>query len=226
MPIPGALLTFMGELADHNDRDWFKANKGRYDADVKGPALAFIGEMAPHLADVSPHFLAVPKAQGGSLFRIHRDTRFSKDKTPYKTHTAIQFRHEAASRDVHAPGFYVGLEPGASGLGAGAWSPPSPALKQIRNLIVAEADTWQQVKDALASEGLEFMGDDMLKRAPKGFDAEHRHIDDLRRKTFAVHRSLSDAEVCAPDFAATLAGHYQAASPLIRFLCVALELPF
>jgi uncharacterized protein (TIGR02453 family) len=216
----------MGDLADHNDRDWFQSNKARYERDVKQPALDFIRGFAPLLSDVSPHFLAVPKAQGGSLFRIYRDTRFSKDKTPYKTHTALQFRHEASSRDVHAPGFYLGLEPGASMLGAGAWTPPAPALKRIREHIVAEADAWADVRHAIEAEGLSFMGDDMLKRAPKGFDPDHRHIEDLRRKSFAVRRDLSDAEVCAPGFDQALAAHYQAASPLLQFLCEALELPF
>lgn len=226
MPIPAALLTFMGELAENNDRDWFQAHKKRYEKDVKRPALGFIEEVGPHLAELSSHFLAIPKAQGGSLFRIYRDTRFSKDKTPYKTHTALQFRHEDASRDVHAPGFYLGLEPGGCMLGAGAWTPPSPALKQIREAIVADPDRWQSVKDALDPAGLTFMEGDMLKRAPKGFDPEHRHIADLRRKSFAVSRPLSDAEVTAPDFAPTLVGHYRDAAPLVRFLCDAVGVPF
>ena len=111
-------------------------------------------------------------------------------------------------------------------LGAGAWTPPSPALKAIREAIVADPDRWQGVKDALEPAGLTFMEGDTLKRAPKGFDPEHRHIADLRRKSFAVHRPFSDAEVTTPDFARTLVGHYREAAPLVRFLCHAVGVPF
>ena len=117
-----ALFAFMRELREHNDRDWFKANKQRYEEDVREPAFAFISEFAGHLQEVAPHFVADPSPTGGSLFRIYRDTRFSKDKTPYKTHTGIHFRHEKA-KDVHAPGFYLHLEPRNVFAAAGIWRP-------------------------------------------------------------------------------------------------------
>ena len=94
-----ALFAFMRDLREHNDRDWFKANKQRYEEDVREPAFAFISDFAGHLQKIAPHFVADPGPSGGSLFRIYRDTRFSKDKTPYKTHTGIHFRHEKA-KDV------------------------------------------------------------------------------------------------------------------------------
>ncbi len=128
------------------------------------------------------HAHPVDSVQGGSLFRIHRDTRFSKDKTPYKTHTALQFRHDLASRDVHAPGFYLGLEPGGSMVGVGAWAPSPEALKAIRDHIVRAPDRWQRVRDGLAEAGFGMMhGDEALKRAPRGYDPEHRHVEDLKR---------------------------------------------
>ena len=105
------LFAFLRDLADNNDRDWFAANKERYVADVQEPALAFIEDVGMRLPEVSRHFVADPRTTGGSLFRIYRDVRFAKDKSPYKTHVGIQFRH-ARSRDVHAPGFYLNLEPG------------------------------------------------------------------------------------------------------------------
>ncbi len=112
------------------------------------------------------HAHPVDSVQGGSLFRIHRDTRFSKDKTPYKTHTALQFRHDLASRDVHAPGFYLGLEPGGSMVGVGAWAPSPEALKAIRDHIVRAPDRWQRVRDGLAEAGFGMMhGDEALKCA-------------------------------------------------------------
>ena len=136
-----ALFAFMRELREHNDRDWFKANKQRYEEDVREPAFAFISEFAGHLQEVAAHFVADPSPTGGSLFRIYRDTRFSKDKTPYKTHTGIHFRHEKA-KDVHAPGFYLHLEPRNVFAAAGIWRPESATLGQIRDAIVREPEAW------------------------------------------------------------------------------------
>jgi len=107
---PPQTLAFLRELADNNRRDWFKPNKVRYEEHVLDPALRFIIAMQAPLADFAPHFTAVPDRVGGSLMRIYRDTRFSKDKLPYKTNVGIQFRHESA-RDVHAPGYYVHVAP-------------------------------------------------------------------------------------------------------------------
>jgi len=213
-------LSFLADLRENNEREWFQANKKRYEAHVKAPALAFIEDFAPRLHSISPHFLAIPKAQGGSLFRIYRDTRFSKDKTPYKTHVGVQFRHEDASRDVHAPGFYLGVEPGASGVGIGMWKPSGPALKAIRQAIVDAPDVWSETKQALADAGLVFMNpDDVLKRAPKGFDPEHPHIDDLRRKSFAVKGDLTDDEALASDLGERVEAIYRHSAPLAHFLC-------
>ena len=101
---------FMADLAANNDREWFAANKERYEAEVLEPALAFIEDFSYRLREISPNFVADPRRTGGSLFRIYRDTRFAKDKTPFKTHTGMQFRH-VAGKDVHAPGFYLHLDP-------------------------------------------------------------------------------------------------------------------
>ena len=89
------LIGFLEDLRFHNEREWFKANSDRYERHVREPALDFIAAMAPRLEKISPHLTAVPKKVGGSLMRIHRDVRFSKDKTPYKTNLGIQFRHSA-----------------------------------------------------------------------------------------------------------------------------------
>lgn len=100
------LFSFFRDLKKNNDRDWFEANRARYERDVREPLLAFTDAFAEPLYKISPHFRAEPKKVGGSLFRIFRDVRFSKDKSPYKTHAGVHFRHERA-RDVHAPGFYL-----------------------------------------------------------------------------------------------------------------------
>src|SRR4030095_12093923 len=101
-----AIFKFLTDLKKHNDRDWFKANKPRYEECLLQPALSFISDFGPHLHKVSKHFVADPRPVGGSLFRIYRDTRFAKDKSPYKTHVGIHFRHEAG-RDVRGPVFYL-----------------------------------------------------------------------------------------------------------------------
>ena len=121
-PFHEELFTFLRQIRQHNERTWFETNKPLYETAVRMPAFAFINAMGPRLATASPHFRAVAKKNGGSLMRIYRDTRFSKDKTPYKTNVGIQFRHELG-RDVHAPGYYVHLEPGRCFLGAGIWRP-------------------------------------------------------------------------------------------------------
>ena len=126
-PFDASTLKFLRELRANNDRDWFNANKPRYEEHVLDPALRFIDAMYDPLADVAPRFTAIPKRSGGSLMRVYRDTRFSRDKTPYKTNIGIQFRHEFG-RDVHAPGYYIHIEPDNAFIGAGMWRPAADPL--------------------------------------------------------------------------------------------------
>src|SRR5437762_4106119 len=126
-----AFFDFLRELRDHNDRNWFAANKDRYDKNVRDPALRFIGEFGNPLAKISKHLVADPRPVGGSMFRIYRDTRFASDKTPYKTAVGIRFPHRAA-RDVHSAGFYLHLEPGEIFVGAGIWHPETKTATMIR----------------------------------------------------------------------------------------------
>ncbi|PIP02194.1 MAG: TIGR02453 family protein, partial [Zetaproteobacteria bacterium CG23_combo_of_CG06-09_8_20_14_all_54_7] len=98
-----ATMAYLETLAANNNRDWFQEHKHRYEQDVREPALAFIEAVGARLPAIAPHFTADARKMGGSLMRVYRDSRFSKDKTPYKTNIGIQFRHEAG-KDVHAPG--------------------------------------------------------------------------------------------------------------------------
>jgi uncharacterized protein (TIGR02453 family) len=210
------LFAFLAELRAHNERDWFQANKPRYEAEVKEPALAFIEDAAHLLPEISPHF-------HGSLFRIYRDTRFGKDKTPYKTHTGIHFRHERA-KDAHAPGFYLHLEPGQVFLGAGIWRPDAPTLRAIRDRIVARPDEWRR---AIGAVGERFrMSGDSLKRAPAGFDPEHPLVEDLRRKDFVVLGELDEQTATAPGFLSVFTDRCREAAPFMRFLCDATRVAF
>ena len=168
-PITTALFDFLRDLRDNNDREWFAAKKGRYLAEVRDPMLDFIGAFAAPLAEISPHFVADPRPNGGSLFRIYRDTRFSRDKTPYKTNAGAHFRH-AAGKDAHAPGFYLHLEPGMCFAGCGVWRPDGPTVTKIREAIDVERDAWTRVTTARDfTETFELEGDS-LKRPPRGYE--------------------------------------------------------
>ena len=216
-------FAFLKELAANNDRAWFESNKARYHAEVRDPLLQFVADFAPRLAKISKHLVADPRPVGGSLFRIYRDTRFAKDKSPYKTHVGISFRHDAG-RDVHGPVFYLHLEPGTVFAAAGLWHPPADALKQVRDAIVEHPDAWKAA--TRGRRGVELDEGSALKRPPRGYDPDHPFVDDLRRTSFTASTSFSQKEACAPDFPTRVAAAYQSTSPLMAFLTGALGLPF
>ena len=130
-PLRPELFCFVRDLKANNEREWFETHRSRFEDHLREPALEFIHQFGPKLGDISRHFNAIPKPVGGSLFRIYRDVRFSKDKTPYKTHVGIHFRHRQ-HRDAHAPGFYLHLEPRACFMGCGIWRPDREALAALR----------------------------------------------------------------------------------------------
>jgi uncharacterized protein (TIGR02453 family) len=220
-----ALFTFLRELRANNDRDWFKANKPRYVEVVQEPALEFVSEFEPHLRAISPHFVADPRPVGGSLFRIHRDTRFSKDKSPYKLHTGIHFRHELA-QSAHAPGFYLHLEPDQVFLGAGIWRPDTETLAKIRTAIATDPERWTATTRAPTFADAYRLAGDSLKRAPAGFDPEHPLVDELKRKDFIAVQSLTEKDVCSRGFLEKLASRFGAGGPFVRLLCDAIGVPF
>jgi uncharacterized protein (TIGR02453 family) len=221
-----ALFAFLSELKENNDKEWFAANKARYEADVREPMLAFIGDFADPLEKISPHFVADPRKQGGSMFRIHRDVRFSKDKSPYKTMCSAHFRHEATSKDVHGPGFYLHLEPGRVFVGAGIYMPPGPTLTAIREAIVADPARWKKAINGRSFKAGFSLGGESLKRPPRGFDPDHELIDDLKRKSFIAVADLSEEDVTAAGFIDQVAKLYKAGGPLMAFLASALDLPY
>jgi uncharacterized protein (TIGR02453 family) len=219
------LYSFLEELREHNDRDWFAANKHRYEEHLLEPALDFIEAFAPKLAKISPHFVADPRPSGGSLFRIYRDTRFSKDKSPYKTNVGIHFRHERA-KDAHAPGYYLHIGPGEVFAGGGIWHPDTQAANRIREAIVEDPDRWRRATRTGAFAKQLKLGGDSLKRVPTWADAEHPHAEDLKRKDFFGSTRLSDKDVLAPGFVDEYARICKAAAPLMQFLCDALDVPY
>jgi uncharacterized protein (TIGR02453 family) len=212
---------FLKDLEKNNDREWFAAHKKRYEEHLKDPALRIIAAFAPELKKISPHFMATPR----SLFRIHRDTRFSKDKSPYKTHVGIHFRHDR-SKDAHAPGFYLHVEPGQAFVGVGIWHPDGGALRTIREHIVQEPAAWKRASRAKAFHSAFELSGDRLKRPPKGFDPEHPLIEDLKWKDYIGVAELPDSFVTDPGLPKALGRRFKAATPFMRFLCEALAVPF
>ncbi len=219
------LFSFLADLRAHNDREWFAANRHRYEDDLLEPALAFIDDFAPRLEKISPHLRADARPSGGSLFRIYRDTRFSKDKSPYKTNVGIHFRHELA-KDAHAPGYYLHIGPGEVFAGGGIWHPDTEAVTRIREAIVADPERWRRATRRGAFAKRLELGGDSLKRVPPWADSEHPLADDLKRKDYFGWARLSEDDVVAPGFVDEYAHICRAAAPLMRFLCDALDVPF
>lgn len=222
---PPGCLKFLAALARHNERAWFNDNKARYEDCVRNPALAFIADMGPPLARISPNFLALPRKVGGSLMRVYRDTRFAHDKTPFKTNVGIHFRHESA-KDVHAPGFYVHIEPGNCFLGAGIWHPDPKSLAAIRAFIVDNPNAWQQATRTAAFARRWALIGDSLSRPPRGFEPTHALIEDLKRKDFIACMNFADEEIEQPRFTAYVAKHFKDMVPLVSYLCMAVEVEF
>lgn len=218
-------ITFLEQLGANNNRDWFREHKSRYEEDVLDVSLRFIQSMQDPLADIAPRFVALPTRVGGSLMRVYRDTRFSKDKTPYKTNIGIQFRHEQA-RDVHAPGYYVHIAPEQVFVGVGMWRPDSEPLRGIRERIAAKPTEWKRAIGDQKFRRHFSLGGESLLRPPRGFSKDHECIDDIRRKSFIAVRDLAVADCLKPQFQRTVESSFRAAEPFMRFLCSAVGVRF
>jgi uncharacterized protein (TIGR02453 family) len=219
-------FVFLRELQNNNRREWFEDNKSRYESLVREPALDFIEAMAPALSRFAPQFQANARKMGGSLMRVYRDTRFARDKTPYKTNIGIQFRH-TLGKDVHAPGFYVHIADHEDCFfAAGCWHPQADALWKIREAIAANPDRWFAARDDKKFNRHWTLDGDSLQRPPRGFATDHIAIDDLRRKDFIALAPLSKAEVTSREFVKLTAQRFTEAVPLMRFLCGALGAAF
>ncbi len=224
--IKPALFKFLRDLKANNRRDWFLENKSRFIEDVQKPLLEFIEDFESPLHKISPHFAAVAKVQGGSLFRIYRDTRFSKNKNPYKENAGVHFCHYDG-KDVHAPGFYLHLEPGGCFAGVGLWHPDNQACGMIRQAIVDQPQVWKKiVRNATFKKTFGSLQGDSLKRPPRGFDPDHPLIDDLKRKDFIVVKKFSQKKICSSEFMAQFYKTCQTAKPFAKFLTQAVELPW
>jgi uncharacterized protein (TIGR02453 family) len=223
-------LTFFRALRRHNQRTWFEAHRDDYEQHVREPMRAFIAEMDRRLAGFAPEIVADPKR---SMFRIHRDIRFSKDKSPYKTHASCWFFHGEARRQVGqeaeggSAGFYVQIAPGESFVGGGLWMPPRATLARLRQELGPNLESFERTVTepklrrrfgGLASEA-------MLKRMLRGYTEEHPAARWLRYQSFTMGRSLRDSQVTSARFPALLQADMELLTPLVRWLNLALDLP-
>ena len=218
-------MQFLNELDRNNNREWFNENKSRYEEQVLDVALRFIQSMHGPLQEFAPHFSAIPKRMGGSLMRVYRDTRFAKDKTPYKTNIGIQFRHEMA-KDVHSPGYYLHIDPEQVFIGAGMWRPDSSALAGIRQRIDARSAEWSRVSTDKKFTRHFHLGGSTLTRPPRGYAKDHPMIEDIKRKDFIAVSDLSHDDALQPRFQQKVETAFKAASDYMQFLCKAVGVPF
>ena len=237
--IPAAAFRFLRDLRKNNNRQWFIDNKARYERDLRQPCLELIAALAAPLHKISEHYVADPKPMGGSLFRIHRDTRFSADKSPYKTHTGMSFYHaatKAVARDsaagnanfgrLDAPVFYLHLEPGNCFIGGGLWHPQPQSVKRVRNYICNNPASWKRATQEATFRKVFTLDGETLSRPPQGYDPKHELIEDLKRKDFVCMAPIGEDQLAADDAVKTVMRHFTLAAPLVDWLCGALDLEF
>jgi uncharacterized protein (TIGR02453 family) len=213
------LFRFLLRLKRNNDRGWFLAHKNEYEALVQQPALRFITDFAVPLCKISPYLVADPRPTRGSLFRIYRDTRFSPDKRPYKTHVAMRFSHRG--KDVHSPGFYLHLDPTGCFAASGLWHPEADTLLKVRNAIVDRPAEWRKVRKLLNWDDAS-----KLSRPPRGFPCDHEFVEDLKLRDIGTFVELTPQQACSPKFMSTFATACRKMSPIGAFLSRALGLQF
>ncbi|HWC75692.1 MAG TPA: DUF2461 domain-containing protein [Gemmatimonadales bacterium] len=229
MPFTSGTLAFFRGLKRHNAKPWFEAHRGDYEQDVVAPMRALIEEMDVRLARFAPEITGHPKR---SMFRIYRDIRFSKDKSPYKTNAGCWFWHRDADprvgddADGGGAGFYFHLQPGSSFTGAGIWMPPRPLLGKLRDAIVEDHKGFERiVKHPGFVRRFGGLDDEhTLKRMPRGYAEAHPAARWLRFQSFVSGRALGDKQITSPRLAATLEEDFSRLLPLVRWLNGALGL--
>ncbi len=222
---PADTLHFLEELQENNNRVWFAEHKTRYEQSVLAPALELITALQKPLAKAAPLLRVESKRMGGSLMRIYKDTRFSKDKLPYKTNIGIQFRHQHGG-DVHAPGVYLHVSPAECFLGVGTWRPPSDALRKIRDYIISHESTWKKLLKQKKFNAAFTMHEDRLKSTPRGYDKQHPLIDELRQQSFIGIAPLTRKQVQSKELVERIPKLITVGKPLMVTLCEALEQPW
>lgn len=221
-----AATKFLSDLARHNTRPWFEANRDVYENELRAPLVALVEEMDVRLATTAPELVGDPKR---SPFRIHRDVRFSNDKSPYKTNVSFWLAHrdgnQAAAAKVHGgAGLYFHLQPRQSFIAAGIPMPPSPILAKLRAAIAADLPAFKKTLTTLRKSFGPLNEEALLTRVPRGYPDTHPAAAYLRFKSFTASRPLTTAESRDPHLPDLLIRHYKNAVPFVRFLNTALGL--
>jgi uncharacterized protein (TIGR02453 family) len=208
-------IAFLRGLKKHNSREWFQPRKELFESHVKAPMVELVTAVMQALADFAPAYVDDPKK---AIFRIYRDTRFSNDKTPYKTHIAAVFQRRGAGKDSGA-GYYFHISADDIHAGGGVYTPPPERLLAIRNRLAERHEEFRRI--AAARRVRKLFGDitgDSLSRAPKGFPADHPAGDLLRRKQFLLFRSLEPGVATTPKLYREIVTSFEAVTPVLEFL--------
>lgn len=214
-PFTPRTLTFLRALARNNDREWFKARRAEWEADVQGPLHALIERLAGDFLAFAPDLDCSPKT---STFRQYRDTRFSEDKSPLKTHVAAFFPSRQLPKGEGA-GLYVQIDPKEVWIGAGLYHPPSPILTAVREHIAANLRHLQAIVESPAfRRRVGPVTGDTLTRVPRGFDPQHPAAAYLRHKDLIVMKTFPGRFAHDPAFYRTLVGLFRDMAPFVRFL--------
>ncbi len=232
-PFPGfhpAALKFLRALARNNRREWFEENRETYEREVKRPLQLLVEEVDARLGTIAPEITGNPKR---AVFRIYRDVRFSRDKSPYKTNAACWFHHRDAGHSVGTQavhggaGLYFQIAPGDSMIAGGIWMPPSSALKVLREAVANRHDELDAILHNASFRRAfgKLSEESVLKRPPRGFAADSAAAHLLRFKSFTVARALTEDEVLSPRLPDILARRYTTLLPFVRWLNSTLGLP-
>ena len=208
-------LRFLRALKRHNRREWFQPRKARYEVCVRAPMLAIIDRLALDLRQFAPEIVVDPKS---SMYRIYRDTRFSEDKTPYKTHVAASFPWRGLPKHEGA-GLYFHVAPTELWIGGGLYAPPTQVLQAVREHIASNARTLRSiVESASFQRTIGGLDGEQLHRVPRGFPKDHEAADFLKYRQFLAGREYPTALAVSGRFYGTLLAVFREVAPLVRFL--------
>ena len=206
-------LKFLRALKRNNDRGWFKAHKDDYDAHVRGPMLAIIERLGMDFPRVAPDLVASPR----SLYRVYRDTRFSPDKTPYKTHVAAAFSHRVLPKHESA-GLYFHVAPDQLWIGGGVYAPQTPQLSRIREHVVTNFRSFRSLVESAAFRRIGGVTGTRLQRVPRGFPKDHVAAEYLKLKQYLAGEELDPQLATSPRFYGVLLRRFTILAPFIQFL--------
>lgn len=207
---------FLRSLKRNNKREWFQSRKGVYEELVKHPMMAVVFELAKECKSFAPEVGFDPQK---NVLRIYRDTRFSKDKTPYKTNVAASFPFGTYGKNMDSPGLYLHLEPGEVFVGGGLYLPNSLQIRKIRESLQKNPDAFLDiVEDREFKKHFGKISGDILKTAPRGISADHPMTDYLRLKQFFVSRTFEESVALKKDFPKKIAKEFKLMMPLLRWI--------